>query len=100
VSPTWFMRSVVFGRVAMNDLSAAEVLRRHEAELRRLPDVTGVGVGEDADGREVIVVFVREGVDDLEAVRARLPEVVDGYGTEVRPEIRVYPGRYDEGEGT
>ena len=84
----------------MNGPSAADVLRRYEAELRGLPDVTGVGLGEDAEGREVIVVFVREGVDDLDEVRARVPEVVDGYGIDVRPEIRVYPGRYNEGEGT
>ena len=82
----------------MDEGSAAEVLRRHEAELRRMPGVTGVGLGEDAEGREVIVIFVREGVEDLDAIRARVPVVLDGFGIDVRPEIRVYPGRYQEGE--
>jgi hypothetical protein len=82
----------------MNDGSAAEVLRRHEAALRRMPGVAGVGLGEDAEGREVIVIFVREGVEDLDAIRARVPAVLDGFSTDVRPEIRVYPGRYKEGE--
>ncbi len=81
----------------MSYVTAAEVLRRHEAELRRLPDVSGVGLGEDAEGKEVIVVFVRQGVEDLDAMRARVPEELDGYRTEIRPEIRVFPGQQQEG---
>ena len=81
----------------MNEPSAAEVLRRHEAELRRLPEVSGVGLGEDADGKEVLVIFVRQGVKNLDAMRARVPEELDGYRTELRPEIRVFPGQ-KEGE--
>jgi hypothetical protein len=75
---------------------APEVLRRHEAELRSVPGVSGVGLGEDSEGREVIVIFVSQSVQDLDAVRARVPEVLDGYPTNVRPEIRVFPGQ--EGE--
>ena len=82
----------------MSDVTAADVLRRREAELRRLPDVSGVGLGEDAEGKEVIVVFVRQGVEDLDAMRARVPEELDGYRTEIRPEIRVFPGQQQEGE--
>ena len=81
----------------MADLTAAEALRRHEAELRRLPDVTGVGLGEDATGKEVLVIFVRQGVDP-DAMRARVPAQLDGYQTELRPEIRVFPGQQPEGE--
>jgi len=75
---------------------APEVLRRHEAELRSVPGVTGVGLGEDTEGGEVIVIFVSQTVQDLDAVRARVPEVLDGYRTNVRPEIRVFPGQGQE----
>lgn len=75
---------------------APEVLRRHEAELRNVPGVTGVGLGEDSEGKEVIVVFISQSVQDPDAVRARVPEVLDGYRTNVQPEIRVFPGQ--EGE--
>jgi len=81
----------------MTDVSAPEVLRRHEAELRSVPGVTGVGLGEDNEGREVIVIFVSQSVQDLDAMRTRVPEVLDGYRTDVRPEIRVFPGQ-EEGE--
>jgi len=73
--------------------SAPEVLRRHEAELRSVPGVTGVGLGEDDEGREVIVIFISQSVQDLDAMRARVPEVLDGYRTDVRPEVRVFPGQ-------
>jgi hypothetical protein len=73
--------------------SAPEVLRRHEAELRSVPGVTGVGLGEDDEGREVIVIFISQSVRDLDAIRARVPEVLDGYRTDVRPEVRVFPGQ-------
>jgi hypothetical protein len=73
--------------------SAPEVLRRHEAELRSVPGVTGVGLGEDDEGREVIVIFISQSVQDLDAIRARVPEVLDGYRTDVRPEVRVFPGQ-------
>jgi hypothetical protein len=74
----------------MTDAPAPEVLRRHEAELRSVPGVTGVGLGEDSEGEEVIVIFVSS-VEDLDTMRARVPEVLDGYRTNVRPEIRVFP---------
>jgi len=78
-------------------VTAADVLRRHEAELRSLPDVTGVGLGQDADGKEVIVVFVSADAEDAAAARARVPAELDGYRTDIRPEIRVFPGRNHEG---
>jgi len=62
-----------------------------------VPGVSGVGLGEDNEGREVIVIFVSQSVQDLDAMRARVPEVLDGYRTDVRPEIRVFPGQ-EEGE--
>jgi hypothetical protein len=80
----------------MTDVPAPEVLRRHEAELRSVPGVTGVGLGEDNEGREVIVIFVSQS-EDLDAMRTRVPEVLDGYRTDIRPEVRVFPGQ-QEGE--
>jgi hypothetical protein len=77
----------------MTEISAPEALRRHETELRSVPGVTGVGLGEDDAGREVIVIFVSQSVQDLDAMRARVPEAIDGYRTDVRPEIRVFPGQ-------
>jgi len=79
----------------MTDAPAPDVLRRHQAELRSVPGVTGVGLGEDSEGREVIVIFVSQS-EDLDAMRTRVPEVLDGYRTDVRPEVRVFPGQ--EGE--
>jgi len=58
-----------------------------------VPGVTGVGLGEDDEGREVIVIFISQSVQDLDAIRARVPEVLDGYRTDVRPEVRVFPGQ-------
>jgi hypothetical protein len=92
-----FWLGSVSRRAAMTEVPPDEVLRRHEAELRSVPGVTGVGLGEDHEGKEVIVVFVSQDVQDLDAMRARVPEVLDGYRTEVRPEIRVFPGP-EEGE--
>ncbi len=73
-------------------MTIGDVLRKHEAELVRLPDATGVGIGEK-DGEEVIVVFVsQEDTSAAERLRALLPETLDGYKLDVRPEIRVFPG--------
>jgi hypothetical protein len=77
----------------VTEISAREALRRHEVELRSVPGVTGVGLGEDDAGREVIVIFVSQSVQDLNAMRARVPDVLDGYRTDIRPEIRVFPGQ-------
>lgn len=77
----------------MSKASASEVLRRHEARLRDVPEVRSVGLGEDSDGNETIVAFVGHSVDDLDAVRALVPTELEGYPTEIRPEIVVYPGR-------
>jgi hypothetical protein len=67
-----------------------EVLRRHEADLTRLPDVSGVGIGEK-DGEEVIVVFTTHDDSAQQRLTSVLPETFDGYEIDVRPEIRVFP---------
>jgi hypothetical protein len=72
-------------------MTIGDVLRKHEADLVGLPDATGVGIGEK-DGEEVIVVFVSQEDAAAERLRALLPETLDGYRLEVRPEVRVFPG--------
>jgi len=77
----------------MSKAPASEVLRRHEARLRDVPEVRSVGLGEDGDGNETIIAFVGRNLDDLDAVRALVPTELEGYPTEIRPEVVVYPGR-------
>ncbi len=70
-------------------MNIAEVLRQHEAELLRLPNVTGVGVGE-RDGEQVLIVFVREKVPASELAPGDVvPRHVAGVPTDVRPAVRV-----------
>jgi hypothetical protein len=65
------------------------VLRRHEASLLRLPNVTGTGIGEK-DGKEAIIVFVRRKVPESSLRPSEIvPKTLDGYQTVVRQEIRV-----------
>jgi hypothetical protein len=64
-------------------------LKKHEAALMGLPNVTGVGLGE-ADGKEVIVVFVKQKVPESQlGESAVVPKRLDGFETDVRSEIRV-----------
>jgi hypothetical protein len=44
-------------------MSIESVMRKYEAQLIRLPNVTGVGIGEKK-GKEVIIVFVRRKVSE------------------------------------
>jgi hypothetical protein len=77
----------------MSKAPISGVLRRHEAQLRTIPEVRSVGLGEDSRGNDTIIAFVGRDVDDLDAVRALVPTELEGYPTEIRPEIIVYPGR-------
>ena len=66
-----------------------EVLRSKEAMLRRLPNVTGVGIGEEG-GKEVIIVFVRQKIPESQLSNSEIvPKRLEGYETDVRPEIKV-----------
>jgi hypothetical protein len=57
-----------------------EVKARHAPRLVALPGVVSVGVGRDADGREVIVI----GLDRARPeTQARLPTQFDGYPVRV-----------------
>lgn len=59
------------------------IRQKHEERLMRLPNVTGVGIGERA-GREVIKVFVTRKVPES-ALPAHgvIPKTLDGYQTDV-----------------
>jgi hypothetical protein len=59
------------------------VKRQHEEQLLRLPNVTGVGIGEKA-GKVVIKVFVTHKVPES-ALRPQeiVPKTLEGYETDV-----------------
>ncbi len=64
-------------------MSIEVVKMKHEEQLMRLPNVTGVGIGEKA-GKVVIKVFVthrvpESGLQPEEVV----PKTLDGYQTDV-----------------
>ncbi len=70
-------------------MTVERVLRKHEEELLRLPNVVSVGIGEK-EGKEVIVVFVRKKMNKSE-LRPEdvVPGTLEGFETDVREEIRV-----------
>lgn len=62
-------------------LSIQEAKARHAQRLLALPGVVSVGVGRDADGRQVIVI----GLDRARPeTQARLPAELEGYRVRVR----------------
>jgi hypothetical protein len=67
----------------MTHISIAEAQSRHEAELLRLPNVTGVGIGERA-GKPVIKVFVTRKVPASQlAPEERVPRSLEGHEVDV-----------------
>ncbi len=64
-------------------MSIEPVKRKHEEHLMRLPNVTGVGIGEKA-GKAVIKVFVTQKVP-LSALQPEevIPRMLEGYETDV-----------------
>ena len=64
-------------------MSIEIVKMKHEEQLMRLPNVTGVGIGEKA-GNVVIKVFVTHRVpeSDLQPEEV-VPKTLDGYQTDV-----------------
>jgi hypothetical protein len=57
-----------------------EVKARHAARLLALPGVVSVGIGRDAEGREVIII----GLDRARPeTQARLPTLIEGHGVRV-----------------
>ncbi|MBA7649938.1 hypothetical protein ES703_57737 [subsurface metagenome] len=70
-------------------MSIESVMRKYEAQLIRLPNVTGVGIGEKK-GKEVIIVFVRRKVSEAVLQPSEIiPEALEGYETNVEEEIRI-----------
>lgn len=65
------------------------VLRKHENQIMRLPNVTGVGISEKK-GKEVIVVFVTHKIPKSE-LRPQdiVPKILDGVETDVKVQIMV-----------
>ena len=65
-------------------MSIEPVKRKYEEQLMRLPNVTGVGIGEK-DGKEVIVVFVTQKIP-ASALQPQeiVPERLEEYGTDVQ----------------
>ncbi len=78
-----------FAQREATPMNIESALRQHESALRRLPNVTGLGIGERG-GKEVIVVFVAE---KLPAgglpPQAIIPRTIEGYETDVRVELRI-----------
>lgn len=67
----------------MTQIGIEAVKRRHEEGLMRLPNVSGVGIGEK-EGRKVIKVFVTHkfAKSDLKPEEI-VPRILDGYETDV-----------------
>ncbi len=64
-------------------------LKKHEAALMRLPNVTGVGLSEK-NGKEVIIVFVKKKVSESALKPSEIiPKTLETYETDVKEEIRV-----------
>jgi hypothetical protein len=64
-------------------VSIQSVKRKFEDQLLRLPNVTGVGIG-DREGREVLKVFVSQKVPESDLKSNEIiPQVLDGYETDV-----------------
>ena len=62
-----------------------EVKEKHEAELMRLPNVIGVGIGKRF-GRDVITVLVIRKVPPAELqLHESIPQIIAGYETDVVP---------------
>jgi len=70
-----------FGRLSGGvRMDITEVMRRHEEQILRLPNVTGIGIGEK-DSQPVIKIFVSVMPSEVEL--SQVPRVLDGYPTDV-----------------
>lgn len=70
-------------------MSIETVLKKYEEQLMKIPNVTGVGIGEKS-GKEVIIVFVRKKIGEA-VLRPNeiIPKELEGYLTDVQVEIKV-----------
>jgi hypothetical protein len=70
-------------------MNIESVMKKYEAQLMRLPNVTRVGIGEKK-GKEVIIVFVKRKVSEAALQLSEvIPKTLEGYETNVEEEIRV-----------
>lgn len=71
-------------------MTIEDVLRKHDKALRRLPGVTGTGLGEK-DGEPILIVFVKQGVGGIGSGPdpAAIPARLDGFEIDIRPEIKI-----------
>lgn len=64
-------------------MSIESVKRKYEDQLMRLPNVTGIGIG-DREGSEILKVFVTQKVPESELKPEEIvPKVLNGYETDV-----------------
>jgi hypothetical protein len=64
----------------VNLMKVEDVMEKHQEQLMTLPDVVGVGVGEDDNGRPVIVVMVKAVTKEL---KSNLPANLEGFNVKV-----------------
>lgn len=70
-------------------MTIEKVMRKYEKHLMKLPNVTGVGIGEK-EGKEVIIVFVKKKLpESVLQPQDIIPKSLEGYETDVQVEIRV-----------
>jgi hypothetical protein len=70
-------------------MTVVSALKKNRKKLLRLPDVTGVGVGQK-NGKDVIVVFVkRGGPGPVARATEKIPQTVEGYEVDIHEEIRI-----------
>lgn len=63
------------------------VLKNNEASLLKIPNVTGVGIGEK-DEKEVILVFVTHKVPESQLdIQQRIPKKIEGYDVDVKIQL-------------
>ena len=71
------------------NMTIESVVRKYEAHLMRLPNVTGVGIGEK-NRKAVIIVFVKKKVCEAALQPSEIiPKTLEGYEIDVEEEIRI-----------
>ncbi len=71
-------------------MNIEDVLRKYEAQLKRLPNVVSVGIGEK-QGKQVILVFVTHKIPEKKLKpKEVVPKRLEGYFTDVEEEIRTF----------
>ena len=65
------------------ETSADAVMQKYEDRLMRLPNVTGVGIGEKSGKIVIKVLVMRKVPKSLLNAREIVPEFLDGYETDV-----------------